>query len=175
MCSTPIKLAIVTAGSSLVIGVSACAGRQLLDLGGDAGGDGAAPPGADFDAAFVTGSTVPCDYGICSPPDVCCTSWRLSFTCEAESLCQDVAIGCTMATCPAGSVCCALLDESPNRSVGWSRCVQASQCPDGTRLACAQGAIIGTEDAGVGCPPDELCYNNGVGFPTCQPPDGGAD
>jgi hypothetical protein len=170
MCSALVKLALAVSGSTLALALSGCAGKQVLDLGGDAGGG----EGGDVDASFVVGSTVPCDNGVCSPPDVCCESFGIGVACEAESLCKTVAFACTTATCPAGSVCCAFLDPSKNEGAGWTRCVQGSACPDGTHLVCAL-APFGAPGQGVGCPSDEACY--GALVPTCQPPltDGGAD
>jgi hypothetical protein len=187
MCLAIVKLALVGSASVVALALSGCAGKEVLDLGGDAGGDGAriSSGGVDaafVDAVFVVGNTVPCGDGICSPPDVCCNLLSSAsptlpgcgfLACEAENLCQHVAIACTPTTCPTGSVCCSFLELAPTQRCGteatsgsWLRCVQGSACPDGTQQVCVQ-APFGGQAQDVGCPPDEACYAT-EGIATCQ-------
>lgn len=169
-----VRLALV--GPACVIALSGCAGKDVLDLGGDAG--------RGIDAAFVVGSTVPCGDGVCSSPDVCCVQAGdptipgcSSLACEADNRCPYVAIACTVSTCPMGSVCCSSLDFGETSCgtttiSGLTRCVEGSACPDGMQTACAL-APFGSAGPGLGCAPDELCTNTDVGYGTCEPPDGG--
>ncbi|HEY1691101.1 MAG TPA: hypothetical protein VGG39_03015 [Polyangiaceae bacterium] len=182
MRSNLVKL-VCRAGTIVIVGtLPSCGGQEVLALGGDAGGGDGGSPSGDVDAAFVLGSAIPCGEGICSPPDVCCQSDEAptlpgAITCEAESLCHDVAIACTATTCPAGSVCCAVVSLASNGNpTGWASCVEGGTCPPGGQIVCAL-AVFGATGQGIGCPANEVCYGRGPGYATCEPPpsDAGED
>jgi hypothetical protein len=147
-----------------MVALSACGTKPVLDLGGEAAEGGV---DGDVDAGFVVGGAVPCGYGVCSPPDVCCANYTETVACEPESLCPSVALGCTGMTCPSGSVCCALAIDA---GVGWTRCVQGSACRDGAQQVCTL-VPFGSPGQGVGCPAGQGCYGTGncIGVAICLP------
>src|SRR5580700_9734403 len=110
------KPAWIAGVSSFVFAVSACAGKELLDLGGDGGqashendgaaagegggsssgtggGSGGSSGGSssgrftDGGIPIVPGSSFPCGSNVCSAPDVCCEQSGAVAVCQAAGPC----------------------------------------------------------------------------------------
>jgi hypothetical protein len=187
--------------ASLVLVLGSCAGKDILDLGGDAGddshgGDGAAAGeggasssgaggdgGADTSgsgggstdggASVVPGNEFPCGNSVCSPPNVCCWQFPATATCEAPGQCNDVAVSCTSTTCPAGSLCCVSIQGTmpSNDYTGWARCLETATCPSATQPACVQTQSGGAPQQD-GCPMGMVCDGFALGLTTCAPANG---
>jgi hypothetical protein len=153
---------------------AACAGKEVLQLGGGAATDaaGEADGHGDDHAPPTPVGTLPCGPSVCTSPQVCCAQFQVVWQCELPGQCTDVAVACDALSCGAGATCCVSVegqDVPPTgydggRASGSAQCVQGATCPAGTQRAC-EGA----------CPsPGDLC--EGEVAPRCVPglEDGGA-
>ena len=164
--------------------LAACAGKEILDLGGDAGPDAGegedAPPPASPVGVFPCGlGTITQVASVCTSPDVCCEQFGAVPQCEAPGQCPDLAVACDPWSCPSGSLCCESIqgDDLPDayflpadagHVTGFAKCVQGASCPAGMNQAC-----MTDKD----CPPSEGCGYQVLFAPWCVPaagPDAGS-
>jgi hypothetical protein len=134
---------------------AACAGKELLDLGGDAapGSAGDDGGGSSANGSGAESGTLPCFPSVCSSTEVCCEQYGVVARCVAPGQCtSDLAATCNAVSCPAGSLCCVSVqgDAPPDASyvTGSTRCIQGVSCPLGTLQACGYH---------VPCPPNYAC------------------
>jgi hypothetical protein len=169
--SATAKSALVVWAYPLAWALVACAGKELLDLGGDAAAD-AGGDAVENEDAFPPPTPVgvfPCGPSVCTSPEVCCEQFGAVPQCEARGQCTGLAVGCDALSCPDASLCCESVDgyepppnwlpgEDAGHVTGFTQCIQGASCPAGMNQACASNAD---------CPPTEGC---GGGAPLFFPP-----
>jgi hypothetical protein len=121
------------------------------------GGSGSSSGGVPGDAGMIVeGGTFPCGANVCTPPNVCCTSFGMGgggSTCEAKSACtMGIAESCTADTCPEGSLCCGDLMGGGGGVSGSTQCIAGTSCGNEAQL-CSNTHP---------CPSGERCTGLGI-------------
>jgi hypothetical protein len=143
------RRALIALTCGVASALAACAGKELIDLGGDASRGAAGD--ADSDGAMYWPETptgvFPCAESVCTSPQVCCQQMAAVARCVMPGQCNDFAAACNVNSCPTGSVCCGsmeggdtLSEDGGGHVTGSTQCVQGTVCPDGTQQACGLSA-----------------------------------